>query len=736
MVQFDPQMVAQMLMQPIQRASENLGGGPFGIGADAGGSYFVDPEVAARTGYGTAVTGTSFFPGAGIVDAYGGAVDITGQPLPSFSENIREGQFTDAGLQALGVAGDIATIAAPLTGGASALVGAMMKAPRAAQKIGKGADSLKSGSSLFRYERKDIKSPDTGAVFYSPDKTYAELYKSEDSVLRETKIPENFLDIQKPEDQGKAISWISTELDRVEKLSDNFQISGVRSDIRLARQQIANGDAQGISSALANLNLIYGKENNTASTVGMAEKKLMQGLNVDAMSIKEAGRDVDEFSIAFKNNPDVASDVGSIAKVEPPKSDTDSLIVQHNINEVSLKRSEELGGLPVPSMAISKVNEPLTSFGDITLVGPKDLAKPGAKNPVYRADAYTTRRPRTEVFPNDELENFVAERIVKPFDDLEAVGRSGISDFDTSGVAEAIYRGEEGSYSSIPLRAAYLKEKGQLPEFKNKFEVSSFIRSEFRETEDYYNWIESLRQDALNVGGTADEKIFLGFTPSGNRRYAPATLENIVKEMKKNKGAGKEGFMLSMGSLRAKLTPKLKNQKEISKSRNKIVSKEEFEKAKDQASETFGQFLNDIRDVVPEKTDFRTVEGLFEDIILGDLGKYEYSKPFEPLITEKMMQQGKKVRDLLVDMPTEYFEIKPQRAVNLSEFKGAIVPDNALESSIKALKNSGIEKIYKYKNEAERKALFKKFPELMFSAGGFGLGLSATSQMMQGEMSD
>ena len=144
MVQFDPQMVAQMLMQPIQRASENLGGGPFGIGADAGGSYFVDPEVAARTGYGTAVTGTSFFPGAGIVDAYGGAVDITGQPLPSFSENISQGQFTDAGLQALGVAGDIATIAAPLTGGATALLGAMMKAPGAARKVTKATDVAKS----------------------------------------------------------------------------------------------------------------------------------------------------------------------------------------------------------------------------------------------------------------------------------------------------------------------------------------------------------------------------------------------------------------------------------------------------------------------------------------------------------------------------------------------------------------------------------------------------------------
>ena len=152
MTQFDPNMVAQMLMQPIQRASENLGGGPFGIGADAGGSFFVDPEVAARTGYGTAVTGTSFFPGAGIVDAAGGAVDITGQPLPSFSENIREGQFTDAGLQALGVAGDIATIAAPLTGGATALLGAMMKAPGAARKVTKATDVASDVAGIAKVE--------------------------------------------------------------------------------------------------------------------------------------------------------------------------------------------------------------------------------------------------------------------------------------------------------------------------------------------------------------------------------------------------------------------------------------------------------------------------------------------------------------------------------------------------------------------------------------------------------
>jgi hypothetical protein len=156
MTQFDPSMVAQMLMQPIQRASENLGGAPFGIGADAGGSYFVDPEVAARTGYGTAVTGASFFPGAGIVDAYGGAVDITGQPLPSFSENIREGQFTDAGLQALGVAGDIATIAAPLTLGTSALLGALLKAPGAARKVTKATDVASDVAGIAKVEPQSL----------------------------------------------------------------------------------------------------------------------------------------------------------------------------------------------------------------------------------------------------------------------------------------------------------------------------------------------------------------------------------------------------------------------------------------------------------------------------------------------------------------------------------------------------------------------------------------------------
>jgi len=77
------------------------------------------------------------------------------------------------------------------------------------------------------------------------------------------------------------------------------------------------------------------------------------------------------------------------------------------------------------------------------------------------------------------------------------------------------------------------------------------------------------------------------------------------------------------------------------------------------------------------------------------------------------------------NLPTEYFEIKPQRGVKINEFKGAIVPENALKSTLEILKKNGITKIFKYKNEDERKKLVSKFPEFMFSAGGLAVGVSA-----------
>ena len=82
--------------------------------------------------YGAGATGLLFAPGAGVTDLMGYAPDPMqpGEYLPSFGENIREGNYLDAALQTLGGAGDVmmagGAFLPPLVG-----VGAAMKAPRA-----------------------------------------------------------------------------------------------------------------------------------------------------------------------------------------------------------------------------------------------------------------------------------------------------------------------------------------------------------------------------------------------------------------------------------------------------------------------------------------------------------------------------------------------------------------------------------------------------------------------------
>ena len=406
----------------------------------------------------------------------------------------------------------------------------------------------------------------------------------------------------------------------------------------------------------------------------------------------------------------------------------DKVIVQHNINETALLQSDKIGGLPVPSLAISKADNPLTGFGDVTLIGDPNMAKPSGGNPVFRADGYTTRRPKADIFINKEAENFAENNVTNVFNDIpKGTDVSVLDGYNVNQkIAEDLFKGFEGSYSNIPLRAKYMINKGLLDpkKFETQNDIAKFVRTEFRETEDYYNYIGKLRKDMLASGGDATEKLFVTYTNTG-RKYLPATLDNYVKLMKKNKGAGQENLMLTMGALRAKVTPKFRNISQIKAERSKIVNNEDFVKAKDMVEQDYTDFMGELRDVLPKDIDFRTAEELFNDIVTNRLGSHPYSKPYESKITEEILNKGAELRQKLINLPTEYFEIKPQRGVKINEFKGAIVPENALKSTLEILKKNGITKIFKYKNEDERKKLVSKFPEFMFSAGGLAVGVSA-----------
>lgn len=78
------------------------------------------------------------------------------------------------------------------------------------------------------------------------------------------------------------------------------------------------------------------------------------------------------------------------------KSDTsDKLVVSHGISLNSINKALALGGLPSPSIAISKASDPLTDFGTIKLVGTKEMIDPeNEQNLVYDRDIWSATFPR------------------------------------------------------------------------------------------------------------------------------------------------------------------------------------------------------------------------------------------------------------------------------------------------------------------------------------------------------
>ena len=70
-----------------------------------------------------------------------------------------------------------------------------------------------------------------------------------------------------------------------------------------------------------------------------------------------------------------------------------------------------------------------------------------------------------------------------------------------------------------------------------------------------------------------------------------------------------------------------------------------------------------------------------------------------------------------VDWPHIYFESKPKRVVDLSEFGGAIVPKGSEPQIRKILEKYGITRLKTYETDVERTAARKAFQDLMFSIG-------------------
>jgi len=118
--------------------------------------------------------------------------------------------------------------------------------------------------------------------------------------------------------------------------------------------------------------------------------------------------------------------------------DQRNLIVAHNLNADNLRNALEIGGLPAPSLAITRADAPIQGFGEISLVGDKGMATPSAKNPIYNADVYSPRFPSVKV----KVNTAAVEGSLSPL--AEAARGAGVYATEPARVAEELARNRLG----------------------------------------------------------------------------------------------------------------------------------------------------------------------------------------------------------------------------------------------------------------------------------------------------
>jgi len=404
--------------------------------------------------------------------------------------------------------------------------------------------------------------------------------------------------------------------------------------------------------------------------------------------------------------------------------DDRNLVAVHNLTAANLRHAAKMGGIAAPSIAILKGGEhPFSGFGEISLIAPPSMIDPAdASSKVFAADVYSPRYPEvTFTFKYADLKKL--EDRLKPY--AEKSQERTVLDHDRMEREPMRYLGERNA----AFMAEFLEQNGIEPEysagayrtssaFQKQIEVAG-LQDEF--TQHVENTIQSMKPK---------ERIFKGFSNStGNRTYAPHTIDVVLKMLTRNIRAG-EGFSYGIGDIRAKLTAQFKSIAGIKKASDKLLSKEQFAKAKDEVQTAYNALESDLAGYAKYKQGFSSA---FPEHLREMIDTRSVSRVLREYYEDVPAEIGVEVADFLNslrNMPTEYFEAKIKRAVGVGEFAAAVVPDDATPATLKLLAEQGVTDIRTYKrgDEQDRMRAVREVERVFFqeARGQITFGDNAT----------
>lgn len=243
-------------------------------------------------------------------------------------------------------------------------------------------------------------------------------------------------------------------------------------------------------------------------------------------------------------------------------------------------------------------------------------------------------------------------------------------------------------------------------------------------------WIAGKLDGLLGEAGIYNGKD--PYTPSGNLRsfsqlHYAYTLENIVKAMKEGQEErGGNTWGASAKTLQSVATPEYRSIQEIKADSGRLGMDEgaEYEAKLQAIDDQIGSIITKIKQGNKAHSDNSFVES---DIIGSILMETSKGKRTVDAIMRAFSKEGYKIssqtaQDIqavyqaAAEMPTGYFEAKPQRAVGFDEVLAAVIPDDSSKKLRDGLEQAGVRMLeYKTGDDTDRLAKINSVEGARFS---------------------
>lgn len=209
------------------------------------------------------------------------------------------------------------------------------------------------------------------------------------------------------------------------------------------------------------------------------------------------------------------------------------------------------------------------------------------------------------------------------------------------------------------------------------------------------------------------------FTSDGRSRsfqqlHYPYTLENLVKAMSTTQEARGEGLWgATAKGLQAVSTPEYRNVEEIHADEGRLqsLSQEEYDTLLKDVDDGISQVIEEVRSTNEAHSDNSWEEADIIGSVLIDAAKGRHTpaavvSAFRKegyTISRELAQQIVDLFNQAANVPTGYFEAKPQRAVPLDEILAAVVPDTMDAELRSELEGAGVPTITYPEGDTQRR---------------------------------